>query len=306
VAPRIMRSGQCTPIFDTNVFGDVQRGLISQADWQCLLSHRPRHGWPLSQVTALELLAGVTAVRPENFASVKERIELAYHLSKGKVLNDPRVLICRDVLNIPFPADQLAPAAPVISKYLDVVRRAATMKQLLSDGVPYRGKRARVNGPSILADLMAGPKAQWRATVERIADERYPAWRELFRRTGRRLPPEMRRELEPLSTWQPQRPDYAKTLLGWLHGPTTSDAIAGMLTRLDAAIEFTIFITREFLLRNYSPEKHHSDVFDQFQLQYLAIDRFAIVSGDPDLSKRTARSSQADRIMTFDQFLARM
>ena len=76
-----------------------------------------------------------------------------------------------------------------------------------------------------------------------------------------------------------------------------------MSGRLDAVLEFTIFICREFLLNNYALEKHQSDVFDQFQLQYLAFQRFVIVTADPDLSKRTQESSQAPRIMTFQQFL---
>jgi len=76
-----------------------------------------------------------------------------------------------------------------------------------------------------------------------------------------------------------------------------------MCTRLDAVLDFTIFVAREFLLRNHLLKKHQSDVFDQFQLQYLAMDRFVIVSADPDLSTRTRQSSQADRIMSFEQFL---
>jgi hypothetical protein len=293
---------QPKPIFDTNVFGDVQRALISQADWNYLLRHRPRHGWPLSQVTALELLVGVHDVQPHEFANVKQRIELAYNVSNGRVLNDPRFLLCKEVLHIPFPPDQLPPSAPVISKYMDVVRRATTMNQLLS-GVSYRGKFARISSTSVLAELMAGPKRQWAAEVEKMADEHYPAWRELFQRTGRRLPLEMRKELAPRSAWQAQRPAFIKALLEWLHAPTGSEVVAEILTRLDAVLEFTIFVAREFLLRNYSLEKHQSDVFDQFQLQYLAMDRFIIVSGDPDLSTRTRQSAQAARIMSFHQFL---
>ena len=74
-----------TPIFDTNVFGDVQRTLISQTDWKYLLRHRPKHGWPLSGVTALELLAGLDAASPPDFLHVRERIALAYHLSNGRI-----------------------------------------------------------------------------------------------------------------------------------------------------------------------------------------------------------------------------
>jgi hypothetical protein len=53
------------PIFDTNVVGKVQDGLISRSDWQFLLLHRPGHGWPLSAVTALERLVGTHDVPSE-------------------------------------------------------------------------------------------------------------------------------------------------------------------------------------------------------------------------------------------------
>lgn len=32
------------PIFDTNVFGHVEAGLIPPSQWENLLAHRPRHG----------------------------------------------------------------------------------------------------------------------------------------------------------------------------------------------------------------------------------------------------------------------
>jgi hypothetical protein len=120
------------PIFDTNIFGDVQRGLISPSEWQHLLRHRPRRGWPLSQVTALELLAGVHHAGSTGFIDVRRRIEIAYNLSSGRVLEDPRILLCKDVLHIPFPSDQMAPAASTASRYLDIVRRSPTLEQLLT------------------------------------------------------------------------------------------------------------------------------------------------------------------------------
>jgi hypothetical protein len=291
------------PIFDTNVFGHVQAGLIPSSQWEYLLAHRPRHGWPLSQVTALELLAGVHFAGSDGFASVKRRVELAQLLSKGRVLEDPRILICRDVLHIPFPADQVAPAAPIISRYLDVVRRARTLDQLVQKGVPYRGKRLRVGGFSVVADLMGGVKKQWVDAVEKMATETYPDWRALFQQSGRRLPAEKRKDLEPMSAWQTQREAFIEGILDWLHAKFDAGVVDEMCTRLDAVLEFAIFVTREFLLGNYSLEKHDSDVFDQFQLQYLAMDEFVIVSGDSDLSHRTKQSPQASRIMSFDQFL---
>lgn len=291
-----------TPLFDTNIFGDLQRGLISTPDWQRLLRERPRHGWPLSSVTALELLAGIDAARPEDFPNVRQRISTAYSLSDGRVLEDARYLMCRDLLKIPAPLITLPAFSGTVALYMDVIRRAASFNQLMT-GVPYKGGKRKLNATSVLRDLMAGPKRSWAATTERIADEKYPQWRELFQGTGKRLPPQLRKELEPRSAWEPQRPTFVKSLLEWLKAPISPEAIAELSTRLDAALEFTIFAVREFLLRNYSLTKHDSDVFDHFQLQYLAFDKYLIVTSDPDLSVRTQKSPQASRIMSFHQFL---
>lgn len=74
------------PIFDTNVFGHAESGLIPSLKWEQLLAHRPRHGWPLSHATALELLAGIHFAGPNKFTSAKKCVELAVQLSKGRVL----------------------------------------------------------------------------------------------------------------------------------------------------------------------------------------------------------------------------
>ncbi len=100
-----------------------------------------------------------------------------------------------------------------------------------------------------------------------------------------------------------QRSNFIETLLGWLHASTDPEVVAELSTRLDAVLEFTTFVSREFLLRNYNPDKHDSDVFDMFQLQYLAMGRFVIVSEDSGLVNRTSQSCQAERIMSFQAFL---
>ncbi len=96
-----------TPLFDTNIFGDRQRGKISGSEWQHLLRHRPRKGWPLSAITILELLVGVHLVPPEEFNQVKGQLALARELSKGRILDEPRILLCEHVLYKPFPLDPL-------------------------------------------------------------------------------------------------------------------------------------------------------------------------------------------------------
>lgn len=296
-----------TPIFDTNVFGDVQRGLISQATWNSLLRHRPNRGWPLSSVTALELLAGLDAAKAEGFFDAKQRISRAYSLSNGIILEDPRILICKRILGIPFPADLVGPDAQTISRYMDFIRYANSLDQALSKRVQYKGASAGIAGfdtTSVLAEVMVSPKKQWMAVVERMADETYPGWREEHQRTGKRLPAEKRRELKQLSFWQRQRVSLVHSLLNWLAASTDTSTIKDMSQRIDAVLEFTVSVTREFLLSDYSLDNHESDVFDQFQLYYLAIDKFVIVTSDQRLLSRTRHSPQAARIMSFDQFLS--
>ena len=291
------------PIFDTNVIADVQRGKISQSDWRKLLRHRPGRGWPLSSVTAFELLAGIDAAPPKNFPNVKERIALAYNLSNGRVLEDPRFMICTELLHIPAPQVALPSFARTVTKYMDIARRANSFDELVRTGVPYKGRRARINATTVPTEVMAGPKKDWIKTVENMADERYPPWRTNLQATGRRLPATLTEGLEQRSTWIALRPTYVKALLGWLGGSVEPSLVDEFSTRLDAALEFVTFVTQEFLLGKYKPERHDSDVFDHFQLLHLVLDRFIIVSADPDLLIRTRQSPQASRIMTFAQFL---
>jgi len=297
-----------TPIFDTNIFGDAQDGSIPQSDWRLLLRHRPGRGWALSAVTALELLAGLHDLRSETFPQLKERVELAFKLSNGRILEEPRVLLCAKVLHIPFPPDLVPPAADALARYLDVVRRAKSLAEILETRVPYKGSLTRGKGragfrTSVLNELVAGPKNQWVERVQALATDIYPRWRELFHETGKRLPPEKRKELQSPHTWEAERHRFVESMLAWLGGSTEPESVAQATKRLDAVLEFTIFVAREFLTGNYSLEKHQSDVYDQFQLHYLAIDGFVIVSQDSDLSQRTSRSCQRDRIMSFEQFL---
>ena len=84
--------------------------------------------------------------------------------------------------------------------------------------------------------------------------------------------------------------EFARGLLEVLEVNRQPRLVSDMRVRLDAVLRFTAFVVDQFLERNYSLEKHSSDVLDQFQLHYLALDGFVIVSNDPDMWKRTAGS----------------
>jgi hypothetical protein len=298
------------PIFDTNIFGHVQDGSISQKDWRFLLGHRPGRGWPLSVVTALELLAGFQNLHSERFLRQKAQVELAYQLSKGRILEEPRFLLCEEVLRVPFPPERGRLPVDVIADHITVVRYARSMEDILAGRVLVKGLLTRGHGqlgfsgfnPSVLKELLSGPRTEWKQNIENLATENYPRWREHFRETGKRLPEAMRKDVK-VRLAKVEREKFGESLLAWLGASTGPEAIAAVAKRLDAVLEFTIYVLREFLTREYMLENHGSDVYDQFQLYYLTLERFMIVSEDSDLTKRTVRSSQANRILPFETFL---
>jgi hypothetical protein len=289
------------PIFDTNIFGLGDKSALT--DWRFLRQHRPQHGWPLSLITALELLASLDGLPPEKFSALRAQVRLAFDLSRGRLLDDPTRMLCREVLHIPFPTRLEAPARSVLRHYMEVVRCARTLAQVLK-GVPYMGLHAHLGTTSAVMDLVNDLKRQWVSALEDIATAKNPAWRELFLHKGQRLPAEMRRELGPPSAWKTEERTFIEHLLRDLLDTTPELPLVDvMMNRFNAVLEFSTFVLREFLTGSYSIEKHSSDVFDQFQLRYLAMDRFVIVTNDADLSKRTARSPQRDRIVNLQRFL---
>jgi hypothetical protein len=78
--------------------------------------------------------------------------------------------MCNEILHIPFTIR--APAPEVISPYLDIVRRAADLSQILCSRVPYKGGFAGLKETSAINDINKGMKRQWVDAVEQIATDK--------------------------------------------------------------------------------------------------------------------------------------
>ncbi len=294
------------PLFDTNIFGDRREEKISESDWQRLLRGRPRRGWPLSAITVLELLVGVHRIAPEKFGQVKRQVAFAWELSKGRVLEEPRVLLCEQVLHRPFPFDPIPTG--VLVKLMEITCRANSKGELLEGRVQYKrliykGKRLAGMDPTVIESLMAGPKEQWTKQIETALTEVYPGWREYFQRTGLRLPEQIRARLESSSVWDLSRLKFSESILAWLGANAASPSPAEFADKIDAVLRFTFSVLRECLLGRYAYDRRESDIYDQFQLHYLAHKTYVFVTNDQKLRNRTAESTQADRILSFGQFL---
>jgi len=254
-------------------------------------------------VSALELLAGIDNASAQSFPEAKRAIDLAYQLANGRVLEEPVFLLCKEVLRVPFPAKLERPSPDLMADYMQIVHSAKSLEEIRAGRVQVRKLRSKGNGKAGFAgitapavkEVVAGPKREWVERSEAFVSEIYPEWREHFQQTGKRLPDQIRRKLKSRGVWDADKAKYIESKLTWLEVSTTPELIARIAERLDAVLEFTIFVGRQMLLGNYNVEKHESDVYDQFQLHYLALDRFVIVSEDRDLQTRIAHSSQAGR-----------
>lgn len=215
-----------TPIFDTNIFGHVQDGKISQRDWRFLLGHRPGHGWPLSSVTILELLAGLQEAYPERFLQGKAQIELACQLSKGRNLEEPRSLICKEVLRVPFPSGEVPLPVDILADHIHVVSYAKSLEEILQARVPVSQLRTKGLGhrgfsgfqPSVLNDLVSGPKNSWKENIENFASALYPTWREHFQENRKRLPEALRKDLKVRLVSEVEKLRFAETIVRWPRG----------------------------------------------------------------------------------------
>jgi hypothetical protein len=296
-----------TPLFDTNVFSDAANGDISQREWTLLKKQRPRRGWPLSAVTAMELLAGVDAVPDPQFSNARDAIRLAYELSAGRILPEPRALICEKIFARRLPEVEIRPA--LLSKHMLVACRAANKRELLEGRVLVArlSRHSETRGgfdPALITQLLRGPKETWVAALAAELDTKSPFWRERAERGKRHLPDESQKRMDQPEVWVQHRAGLLKSFTDWLAPGLTEEEVQKTGQRIDAVLQLAISIVKDVLLRNYAFSKHESDIYDLLQLHYLAFDQFTFVTRDQRLMSKLRQSSQADRILVFRRFLA--
>jgi len=220
-----------------------------------MLQHRPGLGWPLSLVTVLELLVDLDNVKEQNFAEFRERIDRAFRLANGRVLEDPKYLICTDLLHIAPPPEVVPPSTATLRLYMDVIRRAQSVEELLTGTV--KPKRNRPSGLRATKDpklIVEDVKNKWISTVHQTADALYPDWRKCFAETGWRLPDQMRKALKYREAFEARSAEFTSGMLDWLGAAKTPEIVPMLAPRLDAVVRFTAFVVAEFLERKYSLE----------------------------------------------------
>lgn len=177
-------------------------------------------------VSGLELLAGFDNALSEKLPEAKTQIELAFQLSKGRILEDPTFLLCEEVLRVPFPAKLERPRPEVIADYMHVVCCADSLEQIRAGRVPVSKLRTKGGGQAgfagltsaVVKELLAGPKSEWVKGCETFVGEIYPEWRDHLKRTGKRLLNQKREELKSRDAWDAEKAKWTETKLKMARG----------------------------------------------------------------------------------------
>ncbi len=205
-----------SPIFDTNVFIDSASGAITPKEWSKIRRCCPKRGWPLSMITAAELLVGLTKVGNQMFSQKRKELESARQLSRARVLPEPRVLVCEELLGKEFPLEP--PLPEVFTKCIEIVSRAKSHSELehgkvLYKPAVYKGKRTAGCNLAIVEELLRGPKKQWTQIIAQHLDSLDATWRSRRAVSGSSLPEQLREKLKQQIPWTGLRFSFAQTLI---------------------------------------------------------------------------------------------
>jgi hypothetical protein len=147
------------PILDTNVFVNAGKGIITAFDWSVFRRSLPKSGCPLSAITLGELLAGLAGCDREMFSQSQQALHLARSISKGRILDQPKTFVWKNVFRAPYPGPGLD--TKKLHLWLELACRAKTKKDLVESKLPdrrtlRRGRRyVGLDLPGIAIDTFA-------------------------------------------------------------------------------------------------------------------------------------------------------
>jgi hypothetical protein len=265
-------------IFDLHIVSYIQSGNIASSDWGAarkFLSTRARYA--IACITLYELLAGIDGGDEAHFHHNRERLKILYEPAGRELLPLGGDFLRSKVFGLPILSRAFQPNK--LKTWIDVILSAQTKSDLKHGRVVLRGKRDLSYGSSLslFANQIRQGKLQDATRLERL-------------RQGLLVP-------STHETW-------SREVLKRMKIPIDPANVARVQSSLDAAWKYEL--SRYDLARDpaYDFSKHDSDWLDGQLLYYLADHVIHFVTSDKRIKRRARRSSQADRIMSFDEFLA--
>lgn len=298
-------------IFDTNVYRDAQRGLISEKDIERAIRklQAGRHSGCISPLNLIELGSHIQDDERNDFEVYRDAFRTAVRLCKQAVI-DPETFLRSEIFRYPVDGMGLAP-----DETLQISRAiaAASCYEELVQGqtMQWNGVLSRVSfHAGYLNKFRTDYEAQYIADMfDNIVSIAVPDHQE--RRAAGRMAniddPVLRaRVLEFINSTE-----FQVVFFG-AQAARVGVALFGELTECDkqSMIKIDAFgrayrwILSKIVEAGYNPGKNKNDYNDIHFLLYLAADDVLLITRDSGIARKVTNSSpQGTRILTFEEWL---
>lgn len=264
--------------FDTQVLSLVARRKICEQDWRTVTRYVNRNAQHcVSLMTMYELLAGAATGDESRFIEYRDAFS-ALRISRYQTyLPLVRDFVRNRLFDLPMSRTDFGPDE--LSKWIDILVRSASRAELLNGLVALDRSGELTYGfklRMVQCHILKG-KAQY---IRRLRALRAQA-----------------REPDNIGYWASKMVHQLQLPLTRANKQILQKALEPVY-RHDASVR-----AKSLTNRNFNFKKHASSWLDSNQLFYLADSNFVFVSADAKLIQELSGSTQAKRVILFDQLL---
>jgi hypothetical protein len=282
------------PIFDTSAIINLSERDSADPGLNRLKSLVPQRGWPLSFVTVIELLNGLSRGGPEHFDESLKPVNLASYFSRRRVLWQSIPFVQKELFAIIDRRHQVS--AENLKRYLGKLQQPNAKDDFAAGKFTFLPK---------IQKLVTTMRQEYTAFMEGFLDEKLPNWRSERQTSGSPLPKKGREELKRTLPEDKWKRDFALHFVAEsFNGHTPEESVRLVSDRCDAYLTLAVRVLRDSFMTGYRFEDNTNDFYDEMQLLYLTRPWFSLVTEDTRLIGRSKKSSQSNRILTIDQFVS--
>lgn len=265
-------------LFDLQIISYVQSGKISRSEWEEVrryLSSRARYA--ISSITLYELLAGIEGGDDAHFHENRERLRILYEPARRELLPLGGDFVRSIVFGLPIRSRAFQPNK--LKTWIDVILNAQTKSDLKHGRVVLRGNPDQTYGTSL---------SQFAGHI----------------RQGKRLDAARLERLRQRALSPSTQETWSREVLKRIDVPSDPENLAKLKSAMDAAWRYELSRYELAKTQAYDFAKHDSDWLDGQLLYYLADPLIHLITSDKRIKLRARGSSQANRILNFEELTA--
>jgi len=281
------------PIFDTSAIINLAQRDASDEIWPRLRKRLPARGCPLSFVTVLELLDGLSRGGAEHFDESIKALNLASQLSRRRVLLLSIPFVHRELFGVKSPGAERSKEN--VKRFLATAQRPTFKNDFLVGKTAFLDK---------IQPLIVMTRRGYIKMFEDFLDAKFPDfdWRSERKKAGHPLPETDKENLKRQDFGEWKR-DYARRMVAQIETRAVLDPANVISDRCDGYLTHSVSVIRDTLISGYRFEENPNDFHDGMQLLYLAREAYCLVTDDASLIRRVNKSTQRERILSVNEFV---